>query len=714
MNNAPLLQDVRRDRTAKILQDSLARNPPSCLNEGLMSKPRRHRSAPLRNYLLGCPYYPEHWSEAVRRQDAIWMAKAGINVVRMAVFAWDVLDPERDDFHFELFRETIAELGDHGIETILCTPTATPPRWLTRDHDKWMRVNKEGRPMQHGSRQHVCTNRRGFREESRRITSAMAEAFRNDPLVIGWQTDNEFFCHFSECHCGACQRRFRKWLRRRYEDNLEKLNQTWGTRFWSQTYSSWSEINTPRQQVPTYENPTQQLDYYRFLSESLLDFQKEQIDILKAANPDWWVTHNGTFEHIDHWGMGTDLDFYSVDIYPGFHPPQTGVYTGSSFMLSGTAAATGTFVVMEQQSGPGGQGDFLMPNPEPGQMRLWAWQSVGYGADGILHFRWRTCRFGAEMHWHGVLDHDNVRRRRFHELVREGREFKKLMPAIKGSVPRVDIGILTDLDQEHLWSTMSHELPGPLPQQKALFEALARRHYAVGMVDAHDGLEGYRVLILPSFAKVDGELIARLRAFVENGGILLATAQLGTRDARNHKIPTTPPGGGLEELFGLRIIEWGKTGEEPVSIDFGNGPATGPKLYEIAEPGGAEDMASWISNREPGVAHQAVGHPALTRHKFGRGEAWYFAALADGETADDLVGFLTGHLPIEPLASADPFVEVVVRTSADQAYWFLLNHYPETRTVRALPSGLDLLTEKTVDGSIEMEPYGVRLIRVDK
>ncbi|RKX29856.1 MAG: hypothetical protein DRP71_15860 [Verrucomicrobia bacterium] len=675
-----------------------------------MPTPRRNRPAPLRNYLFGCTYYPEHWSEADRANDAAWMAEAGINVVRMAEFAWDVMEPQRDDFHFELFQKTIAEMGKYGIETILCTPTATPPRWLTRDHDKWMRVDNEGRPMQHGSRQHVCTNRRGFREESRRITGAMAEAFKDDPLVIGWQTDNEFFCHFSECHCGACQRRFRRWLRHRYEDDLEKLNEAWGTRFWSQTYSSWSEIDTPRKQAPTYENPTQQLDYHRFLSESLLDFQREQIDILRAANPTWWVTHNGTFEHIDHWGMGTDLDFYSVDIYPGFLPPQTGAYSGSSFMLSGTAAATGTFVVMEQQSGPGGQANFLMPNPEPGQMRLWAWRSVGHGADGILHFRWRTCRFGAEMHWHGVLDHDNIRRRRFHELVQEGQELKKLMPAIKGSAPRVDIGILTDLDQNHLWSTMSHELPGPYPQQKALFEAFARRHYAVGMVDANDELAGYQMLILPSFAKVDAVLIARLTTFVENGGTVLATAQLGTRDAMNHKIPTTPPGGGLDKLFGLRIEEWGTTSGKPISINYDGRPGTYADIYEIADLRGAESIASWVVDREGGAIHQAAGHAALTRNKAGQGEAWYFASLADGEAANDLVSFLAGHLPVEPLASADSFVEIVVRQSDDRTHWFVLNHYPETRMVAGLPSGLDLLTDNEVPGKLELEAYGVAVI----
>jgi beta-galactosidase len=284
------------------------------------------------------------------------------------------------------------------------------------------------------------------------------------------------------------------------------------------------------------------------------------------------------------------------------------------------------------------------------------------------------------------------------------------MPAIKGSVPKVDVGILTDLDQNHLWSTMSHELPGPYPQQKALFEAFARRHYAVGMVEANDELAGYRVLILPSFAKVDAELIAKLKAFVEDGGTVLATAHLGTRDARNHKISTTPPGGGFDELFGLRITEWGTTSGKPISINYGGKPGAYTDIYEIADLKEAESIASWIADREGEAIHQAVGHAALTRNIFGQGEAWYFTSLADGETADDLVSFLEGKMPIEPLASADPFVEVVVRQSDGRKYWFVLNHYAETKMVAGLPSGPDLLTEIDVPGMLKLEPYGVAVI----
>ena len=72
------------------------------------------------------------------------------------------------------------------------------------------------------------------------------------------------------------------------------------------------------------------------------------------------------------------------------------------------------FMVLEQQSGPSGQiggilngnPDYLHPTPKPGQMRLWCWNSIANGADGIVFFRWRSLPYGSEAHWNGLLYHD--------------------------------------------------------------------------------------------------------------------------------------------------------------------------------------------------------------------------------------------------------------------------------------------------------------------
>lgn len=56
------------------------------------------------------------------------------------------------------------------------------------------------------------------------------------------------------------------------------------------------------------------------------------------------------------------------------------------------------------------------PSPHPGQLTLWAMQSVTHGADYISFFRWRTCTFGTEIYWHGILDYDNRENRKYREV----------------------------------------------------------------------------------------------------------------------------------------------------------------------------------------------------------------------------------------------------------------------------------------------------------
>ena len=65
----------------------------------------------------------------------------------------------------------------------------------------------------------------------------------------------------------SCQ--FPKLARKKYQ-TIEALNTAWSTKFWSQTYQEWDEIFLP-EEMPTFKNPCQQLDYRRFISDMNLE-----------------------------------------------------------------------------------------------------------------------------------------------------------------------------------------------------------------------------------------------------------------------------------------------------------------------------------------------------------------------------------------------------------------------------------------------------------
>ncbi len=674
--------------------------------------PRHQRPTNLSRFLFGAPYYPEHWTAEDREQDPQRMQDAGVNVVRMAEFAWDVMEPARGQFDFSLFDETIARLGECEIDTILCTPTATPPRWMTAGKPEWMRVTSEGVRMEHGSRQHVCTNNEEFRAESRRITRMMAEHYRDNERVIGWQTDNELYCHFSVCYCDACQVGFRKWLEEKY-GTIDALNDAWGARFWAQSYDSFDQIVLPRHgRYPAPGNPSHELDHARYLSDSITEFQRQQVEILREVQPRWWITHNGLFDKIDHWKFAEDLDFYAVDVYPGFGGPDA--YAWAALKNELCRYVTGGYIIPEQSGGPGGQLEYMHPTCEPGQMRLWAYQGIAHGADGILHFRWRTCRFGAEIYWNGIIDHDNVLRRRYHEFAQEGRELQKIGSTLLGSVKDVKIGILHSYDNDQMYQTQTNGFPGPWDQVQALYVEGLRRHLPVGLLHPQDSFEGMEVILMPTHIAENRELVEKLEAFVANGGTLLVTARSFTRNADNHVLAATPPAG-LTSLLGIRREEEGRIPED--AEPYVMATADGVELdafggYEIIDPDTAKTVAVWRVGAPGRHPHPAEGRCGLSMNRFGDGQAYYLGSYVNDRNADIVLDQVQRAAAVASIAEGDPNVEMTIRHKNDKRYLFLLNHSLAEQRVRGVPAGRELMSGQPVADPVKLEPFGVRVVEL--
>ena len=667
------------------------------------------RPAALDRFFYGAPYYPEHWDEATRELDAERMAAAGFNCVRMAEFAWDLMEPVEGVFNFDLFDETIARLGERGIFTILCTPTAAPPRWLTLAHPEVLRVNAEGLAMQHGSRQHACHSSPLFREYSRHITRAMAEHYRDNPHVAGWQTDNEFNCHFSECHCPSCQEAFREFLKAKH-GNIDSLNAAWGNAFWALTYRDFDEICTPKPGRPAFANPAQLLDYYRYISWSVTRFQHDQVEILRRVQPRWFITHNTIGGHIDYRGEFTrDLDFMGVDIYPFFnHDPAARPFS-QAFSLDHARAWSGNFMIPEQQSGPGGQGGYFHDNPEPGEIRRMAYTSIARGADSLLFFRWRTCRFGAEEYWCGILDHDSVPRRRYEEVKGLGEELKTIGPEILGTHVHVDVGIAA-ADQAIYDShgTLSLGLPAPWESAATLHGFFMERGFAAGCVHPSDDLGGLKVYIIPHWPIFDPAWMANLHRFVEGGGVLIVGARTASKDLNNNVIAETLPGV-LGELAGVRVAEYGRQNvpeKRPLKLRLAHAEAPTALWYEALDlAAGTEALAHW-------KGRHLTGQPAISLRKVGKGAVIYAGTYLTRDLAAALLPEIEKHSGLMPLWPAAPAgVQVVRRQDGAKRLWFFINDSDAPATVNKLPKGLDLMTGQPAAGRLTLERNGVALIR---
>ena len=189
-------------------------------------------------------YYPELWPESDIENDIFYMKKAGINLVRMGEFAWHFMEPAEDQINISFFVRIVNLLYKNGIKTIMCTPTPTPPIWLTHNHPERLVKDQSGNLYIHGARQHVCTNNPYLRKRGLIITEAMAEAFQGNPAVIAWQLDNELKALVGECVCDECRKKWHQWLKNKY-GTIEALNEAWGTEIWSESYQSFEQVVQP-------------------------------------------------------------------------------------------------------------------------------------------------------------------------------------------------------------------------------------------------------------------------------------------------------------------------------------------------------------------------------------------------------------------------------------------------------------------------------------
>jgi len=663
------------------------------------------RPLPLERFLIGVCHFPEQEPREQIEHDAALMAQAGIETVRMGEFAWNIVEPEEGRFDFSLFDEAIAALGAHGIDTIFCTPTATPPRWLTARHPEILRVDQDGRPMRHGSRQHADLTHPLFRDYSRRITRALAEQYRDNPHVIGWQTDNELNTHFSETHSPAAQDAFRAWLRARYGD-IETLNKAWGCVFWNRQYDSFDQVETPVNHRPASADPSHMLDYRRFLADTTRDFQRDQVEILREVQPGRFIFHNiGRHNDMDLRDFGRDLDCVGTDLYPGLRDEfiKIGLGYAQAMQLDAFRGWCGNFVIPELQLGGGAHPMFAMPAPEPGELRRFAFSSVARGADGILWFRWTSARYGAEAYWMGALDHDRMPRRRFAELKETIADLKTHRDDILGTSVDMDVAILSaDWENEMAQSSFSTGLPSLIELALPLHHHCYLRNIRCGFAAPGDDLSGVKIAFVPHLALWDDRWTASLTRFVEGGGVLVVGARTATRNADNHVLETTPPGP-VAGLCGVTVAEFGRlpapgapsvlsgavfqvenvggggrlaeSARRTHFIDLGGEPVQAAHGYELLEPAGdVEVLGRWNSRF-------LAGEAAITRRRLGEGSVLYVGTYLTHPLVAQLFEPLFAGLGVRPPLDVPAGVEVTTRSAPGRILTFLQNTADEPRTV---------------------------------
>jgi beta-galactosidase len=676
--------------------------------------------APL---LFGTDYYPDQTPEHLWQEDAVAMAATGITNVRLAEFAWALMEPQEGKFDFAWLQRAVKLLHEHDIAVILGTPSAAPPPWLSQKYPEILMVDEHGVTQSPGTRRFTCPTNQTYRRLSLSIATEMTRAFASMAGVIGWQIDNELALgNVPRCYCQYCRAGFQKWLRTRY-GTLDAINQKWGTVFWSNTYTDFSQIPVP---LPSgsVPNPGFALDYDRYQSDANISFLEEQLAILRQLCPNHFVTTNnvgGVIDTIDFRGLYRKLDFVSSDNYPGLFEMFLGSADSAAAMPSWAFAPMISFthdfmrsakdgkpfLIMEEQSSKGGQ-TTITQQPEPGQLRLWSYQAVAHGAMGINYFRWDTALTGGEEYWHGMLKHDRSHSPGFDELKQTIAELKSLGQEALHAPCAAEIALCFDPESD--WAL------GIQPGQAKLkylneflpwYGALSASHAGIDIVDATGDLSRYKVLCAPLMYIVTAEQAERIRTFVQNGGTFISGFRLGVKD-RESRIVDTPLPGLLRDVMGVELFDYQPIYSQKQHVKF-SGSLTGPDAEchiwaDVLEPKQAEMLASYTGGDYEGKA-------AITLNKFGKGKAIYIGPRLEPQ---DLGRVLLTLLPASGVyspISAPQGVEVTRRQDQKTEWIYFLNHTSTAQTVQARGGFTDIITNTKYTDSIPLERYGVRVLQ---
>lgn len=658
--------------------------------------------------IYGGDYNPEQWPEAVWREDARLMQEAGVNLVSVGIFSWAKLQSAEKTFHFEWLDRVMDLLAEHGVFVCLATATASPPPWMSKKYLDVLPVDANGVTLYPGSRQHYSPCSPTYRRLAAALVKKLAQRYRRHPALAAWHINNEYACHLSECHGEATTKAFRVWLKKRYR-SLDALNHAWGTAFWSQVYYAWEEIFTPRR-APYHCNPTQQLDYRRFLSDAFLELYSLEKDIVNAVTPGVPVTTNfmGFFKPLDYRRWAQELDFVAWDSYPdplpGQEPERVGA-VGHDLMRS--LKKDRPFVLMEQASSAVNWRPINGPKA-PGRMRLGSLQTVARGGDGVMFFQWRASKAGAEKFHAGMVQHvDPAVSRVFAEIKQLGAELKALAP-VAGSLVRSRVAIV--FDWHAWWAVELESKPGRIDYAgwaQELHRYFYERNIAVDFVSPGAELDDYALVVAPALyllAKTDAD---NLTAFVAGGGTLLATYFSGIVDEHEHIVLGGYPGW-LREVLGLWVEEWapyadGQTNRVRFAGARGR-TVSASHWCDVVHLEGAQALASYANDF-------FAGRAAVTVNAHGKGRAYYLGTKLDRTGLDLVLAAACKAAAVDPVLVTPPGVEATLRENGTQGFLFVLNHRDEPVKVSLKGRrGVDLLTTRKTGSSLSMPARGVAVV----
>ena len=408
------------------------------------------------------------------------------------------------------------------------------------------------------------------------------------------------------------------------------------------------------------------------------------------------------------------MDVVSWDNYPSLDTPIS--FTAMSHALMRGLKSGKPFMLMEQTPS---QQNWQPYNSlkRPGVMRLWSYQAVAHGADTVMFFQLRRSIGACEKYHGAVIEHvGHEHTRVFRECATLGSELVQLGDALLDARHQSQVAIV--FDWENRWAL--DLTSGPtialkyVDQVHSYYRAFYEANIQTDMISVEEQFEKYKIVVAPVMYMIKPGFAEKVEKFVESGGTFITTFFSGIVD--EHDIVTIGGyPGKLRKVLGIWAEEIDallptQTNQIVMNQSFGKleGSYSCSILCDLIHSEGAEVLATYGSDFYKGM-------PALTRHSYGKGKAYYVATSPEQHFLNMLVQSISQESSIQPLLAPATNVEVTERVKDGQAFLFILNHGDVSASIELGDvKGTDLITGNKLEGSCELLSKEVIILRKEQ
>ena len=684
----------------------------------------------MKKLLYGAAYYDEYMPYDRLQEDVAMMKKAGINTVRIAESTWSTCEPQEGVFDFSHVERVMDAMEEAGINVIIGTPTYAIPTWMVKSHPDVMAETVKGRGI-YGARQIMDITHPVYRFYAERVIRKLMECTAHRKCVIGFQVDNE--TKYYGTAGKNVQEKFVKYLRKKFNNDLDAMNHEFGLDYWSNRINAWEDFPDVRGTI----NGSLGAEFEKFQRTLVDEFLSWQADIVNEyRREDQFITHNFDFEwrgysygvqpDVNHYHAAKALTIAGTDIY---HPTQDDL-TGAEIAFGGDMTRSlkrDNYLVLETEA----QG-YPGWTPYKGQLRLQAYSHLASGANSVMYWHWHSIHNSFETYWRGLLSHDMQENAPYREACIIGNEFSRLGSHLVNLKKKNDVAILvsnealTALKWFGIEATAAgdHGI-GYNDVVRWLYDTLFKMNIECDFVwPESDNLDQYKAIFVPALYAAPDELLEKLKQYTTNGGTLVATFKTAFAN-ENVKVSHEMQPHILSNCFGINYQQFtfpknvGLTGsiigENSISeIDGRNvtketadvSVASAKVFMELLIPQEAEVLAFYDH-------YNWKEYAAITKNHYGKGTAIYIGCMTDNNT---LKAVLTEALNSAEVEIPEYSWPVIVRKGTNdlgKCVRYILNYSAEEQNVVYHGAdGTELFSEESVqDGeSIAVLPWNLKIV----